>query len=110
MAPAAAPAAGLLGDTPARNYSRKLAQFNAFAAPELKRLIAEIGLSPGMRVLDAGCGTGEALPWLLEAAPSGHVVGIDLSAAHVSEARRHAGAQIEILQGQSLRWSPARHS
>jgi len=76
--------AGLLGDTPLRDYSRKLSSFNSFAKPELRALIASVGLGPGMRILDAGCGTGEALPWLLdEVNPSGSVVGIDLAAAHV---------------------------
>jgi SAM-dependent methyltransferase len=99
----APPSPGLLGDTPARNYARKLQQFNAFAAPELRRLIAGAGVNPGARILDAGCGTGEALPWLLDAAkPAGHVVGIDLAAAHVEAARRHAGANIEIQQGDLL--------
>ncbi len=102
-APAVSPA-GLLGDTPSRDYSRKLSQFNSFAQPELRRLIENLGLSPGMNVLDAGCGTGEALPWLLEEVkPSGHVVGIDLAAAHVRAARRFASADIEVLQGELLK-------
>jgi SAM-dependent methyltransferase len=96
--------AGLLGDTPSRDYSRKLSQFNSFAEPELRRLIESLGLSPGMNVLDAGCGTGEALPWLLDAVePSGHVVGIDLAAAHVDAARLCASADIEVHQGDLLR-------
>ena len=52
---------GLLGDTTARDYSRKLQLFNSFAEPELRRAIASLGLKQGMHVLDAGCGTGEAL-------------------------------------------------
>lgn len=95
--------AGLLGDTPSRDYSRKLSQFNSFAEPELRRLIASVGLKPGMRILDAGCGTGEALPWLFdEVKPSGHVVGVDLAAAHVEAARRYASADIEVYQGDIL--------
>jgi len=90
---------GLLGDTSLRDYSRKLRQFNSFAEPELRRLIAGVGLGPGMRVLDAGCGTGEALPWLLnEVNPSGSVVGIDLAAAHADAAREYASANIEVIQ------------
>jgi SAM-dependent methyltransferase len=99
----AASSAGLLGDTPLRDYSRKLSLFNAFAKPELRALIANVGLGPGMRVLDAGCGTGEALPWLLdEVNPSGSVVGIDLAAAHVDAARVYASGNIEVIQGDLL--------
>jgi SAM-dependent methyltransferase len=92
--------AGLLGDTPLRDYSRKLSSFNSFAEPELRELIGSVGLGPGMRILDAGCGTGEALPWLLdEVKPSGSVVGVDLAAAHADAARRYASANIEVIQG-----------
>jgi SAM-dependent methyltransferase len=95
--------AGLLGDTPLRDYSRKLSLFNSFAQPELRALIASVGLGPGMRVLDAGCGTGETLPWLFdEVKPSGSVVGIDLAAAHADAARRYASPNIEVFQGDLL--------
>jgi SAM-dependent methyltransferase len=86
--------AGLLGDTPARDYSRKLRLFNSFAAPELRLAIASLGLTPGMRILDAGCGTGEALQWLCDTvAPHGAVVGIDLAAAHVAAARANSSGR-----------------
>jgi SAM-dependent methyltransferase len=91
---------GLLGDTPLRDYARKLSLFNSFAEPELRALIASVGLSPGMRILDAGCGTGEALPWLLdEVGSSGSVIGVDLATAHVQAARRQAGPRVDVLQG-----------
>lgn len=86
-------APGLLGDTPQRDYGQKLRRFNAFAAPELRRLIAGLGLRPGMRVLDAGCGAGLATAWLAEqVAPGGMAVGMDLAAAHARLARAGAPA------------------
>jgi SAM-dependent methyltransferase len=94
---------GRLGDTPARDYSSKLKLFNAFAEPELRDVIASLKLQKGMRVLDAGCGTGEALQWLLEAVtPGGAVVGIDLAAAHVDAARLHLAPGMQIFQADLL--------
>jgi SAM-dependent methyltransferase len=93
----------LLGDNPDRDYSAKLRSFNAFAEPEIRALMRGLELKPGMRVLDAGCGTGEALTWLAgEVAPSGTAVGIDLAAAHVAVARRRTCANIEVRQGDLL--------
>ena len=97
-------ACGLLGDTPERDYSRKLQLFNAFAGPELRLAVAGLALTPGMRVLDAGCGTGEALEWLFDAVrPTGSVVGMDLSAAHVRLAREAAPDSVQVLQGDVTR-------
>jgi SAM-dependent methyltransferase len=93
------PPTGLLGDTTARDYADKLSKFNAFAKPELRRLIKALDLRPGMHVLDAGCGTGDALNWLLsEVTPSERVVGVDLAAAHVAAARLRVPRQIQIHQ------------
>jgi SAM-dependent methyltransferase len=95
--------AGLLGDTAARDYSHKLRLFNACAAPELRQAIAGLGLQPGMVVLDAGCGTGEALQWLSdEVGPGGQVFGIDLATAHVNAARERAPPGVQVLQADVL--------
>jgi SAM-dependent methyltransferase len=92
-------APGLLHDTAARDYSRKLRLFNAFAAPELRQAIASLSLKPGMSVLDAGCGTGEALHWLAASVqPAGRVIGLDLAAAHVAAASGSAPPDTLVLQ------------
>lgn len=97
---------GLLGDTAARDYTRKLQLFNRHAEPELRGAIASLRLEPGMKVLDAGCGSGEALQWLAEAvAPGGRVVGIDLAGAHVAAARACAPPETLVLQA-DLRHAP----
>jgi SAM-dependent methyltransferase len=89
----------LLGDNTDRDYSAKLRSFNAFAEPEIRALIRSLELKPGMDILDAGCGTGEALSWLWsEVQPSGSVVGIDLAAAHVAAAQTHASPTVQIHQ------------
>jgi len=94
---------GLLGDTATRDYSHKLSLFNAFAEPELRGLMTGLGLQPGMRVLDAGCGTGEALNWLREAVgPEGAVAGLDLSAPHLAVARSTVDASIKLFAGDLL--------
>ncbi|MEU9189682.1 methyltransferase domain-containing protein [Streptomyces sp. NPDC048484] len=49
--------------------------------------VSELGLREGDRVLDAGCGTGRALPPLREAVgPSGVVLGADLTPAMLEAA------------------------
>lgn len=101
--PQNASAGALLGDTVSRDYSSKLKAFNGFAEPELRGVLGSLNLAPGMHVLDAGCGTGEALSWLHElVGPSGTVVGVDLSAAHLEAARRHLRPTVTILQGDLL--------
>ncbi len=57
--------------------------------PAYAAAVAELGLRPGDRVLDAGCGTGRALPPLRDAVgPSGVVLGADLTPAMLHEAVR----------------------
>ncbi|MFF1676872.1 class I SAM-dependent methyltransferase [Streptomyces sp. NPDC058256] len=57
--------------------------------PAYAAAVAEIGLREGDRVLDAGCGTGRALPPLRAAVgPSGVVLGADLTPAMLEAAVR----------------------
>ncbi|MEV5979539.1 class I SAM-dependent methyltransferase [Streptomyces sp. NPDC052114] len=57
--------------------------------PAYQAAVAELGLREGARVLDAGCGTGRALPALREAVgASGVVLGVDLTPAMLEAATR----------------------
>jgi SAM-dependent methyltransferase len=95
---------GLLGDTATRDYSRKLKLFNAYAETELRQAVASLELTPGMQILDAGCGTGEALEWLRDAVtPGGIVVGIDLASAHIDSARARISPETLVMQADLLK-------
>ncbi|WP_406301612.1 class I SAM-dependent methyltransferase [Streptomyces sp. NBC_00885] len=57
--------------------------------PAYAAAVAELGLRPGDAVLDAGCGTGRALPPLRSAVgPRGTVIGADLTPAMLDAALR----------------------
>lgn len=57
--------------------------------PVFEAAVADLGLRPGDRVLDAGCGTGRALPPLRAAVgPSGIVIGADVTPAMLEAAVR----------------------
>jgi SAM-dependent methyltransferase len=102
---------GLLGDTSARDYSRKLNLFNACAETELRLAIASLKLVPGMKLLDAGCGTGEALGWLRgQVATEDVVVGMDLASAHTRAAYAGSGSAALIVQADLLKPPLARAS
>ena len=57
--------------------------------PAYAAAVADLGLRPGDRVLDAGCGTGRALaPLRAAVGPSGVVAGVDLTPAMLQAAVR----------------------
>jgi SAM-dependent methyltransferase len=63
---------------------------------------AVLALQPlhGGTVLDAGCGTGRALPFLRHAVgPGGRVVGLDLTPEMLAEAVARRGAEADLVQG-----------
>ncbi|MFF2846030.1 class I SAM-dependent methyltransferase [Streptomyces sp. NPDC058001] len=65
--------------------------------PAYRAAVGELGLRPGDRVIDAGCGTGRALPALRDAVgPSGVVLGADLTPAMLKAAVR-AGRNAHAL-------------
>lgn len=57
--------------------------------PAYAAAVTDLGLRPGAAVLDAGCGTGRALPALREAVgPEGRVLGADLTPEMLDQAVR----------------------
>lgn len=60
--------------------------------PQESVLIQRYGLGPGIRILDAGCGTGEGTSRLAEMFPQAQVLGVDILDPHLESARaRFAG-------------------
>jgi SAM-dependent methyltransferase len=76
--------------------------FTKGTAQEVAFLVAELGLAPGMRVLDVGCGPGRHARAL--AAQGIEVHGVDISERFVDLARRDAptGATFERLDARRL--------
>ncbi|MGO4430123.1 class I SAM-dependent methyltransferase, partial [Streptomyces sp. MCAF7] len=68
--------------------------------PAYAAAVADLGLRPGDAVLDAGCGTGRALPALRAAVgPTGTVLGADATPAMLSaavHADRHRDAALAL--------------
>jgi len=56
---------------------------------DYRRALEEVAIPAGAVVLDAGCGPGSFLPWLVEAVgATGRVTGLDLAPEHVTAARQ----------------------
>jgi demethylmenaquinone methyltransferase/2-methoxy-6-polyprenyl-1,4-benzoquinol methylase len=69
---------------------------NRFQEPEARALIAGLGLPPGSRGLDVGCGVGLYTLWLAEAVgPGGRVMGIEPTAERVQAARELVGGRLD---------------
>lgn len=59
--------------------------------PSTESLLATIGIQPGMQIVDIGCGIGLVTCALAQrVGPTGHVVGLDMSAAQLEVARHEA--------------------
>jgi SAM-dependent methyltransferase len=69
----------------------RLRILHALYGPGTRRVLLEAGLNRGMRVADLGCGVGMVTALLADLVGSeGRVVGIDLSAAQLAQARVRA--------------------
>ncbi|MCP2246562.1 class I SAM-dependent methyltransferase [Lentzea aerocolonigenes] len=74
-------------DRAARGYDL-LVGLNPGYHQALRRSARALGLRPGMRVLDLGCGTGASTAALVAAVPGLEVVAVDASEGMLSRARR----------------------
>jgi demethylmenaquinone methyltransferase/2-methoxy-6-polyprenyl-1,4-benzoquinol methylase len=72
-----------------------------------RRLIRQLALHPGGRVLDIACGTGLNFPFIQEAiGPAGRLVGVDLTPAMLAEADRrmaaHRWRNVTLLEANAM--------
>jgi demethylmenaquinone methyltransferase/2-methoxy-6-polyprenyl-1,4-benzoquinol methylase len=76
--------------------------------PIRERAVAALGLRPGMRVLDVGCGTGLSLPLLRQAvADEGRVWGVEhspeMAARALQRVAAHRWDNVAVVQGAAQR-------
>jgi SAM-dependent methyltransferase len=75
-------------------FTVALERMNRFHEPEMRAIIAGLGLPAGSRGIDVGCGVGLYTLWLAEAVgPNGRVLGIEPTAERIEAARALTAAQ-----------------
>ena len=66
-------------------------------SPRLAAVVEALPLSPGLRVLEIGCGPGAAARAVAGRVGNGHVLGIDRSSKAIAQAI--AGSRVEMASG-----------
>ena len=93
----------------AEPFTNVLERMNRFQEPEARTIIADLGLPPGSRGVDVGCGVGLYTLWLAEAVgPEGRVLGIEPNVERVEAARALVGPtlfppRLEFREGDALK-------
>jgi len=79
--------------------------------PKFEQAVRELAPPPGSRVLDAGCGTGRAIPSLRQAVGvNGLVLALDATPEMLAEARRlgrDCQSNLVLADGQAMPFRPA---
>jgi SAM-dependent methyltransferase len=79
----------------------------SFVKPLRQRAVQKLGLKPGNRVLDVGCGPGGSFPYLVDAVTeSGQVIGVEISPEAVINAqqrvRKHGWTNVHVMTADAL--------
>ena len=74
------------------------------------RAVERLGLAPGARVVEVGCGTGRNLSRLeARVGPSGHIVGVDITPEMLSRSQRLSRARgwtnVDLIEADARTWS-----
>ena len=84
-----------------RVWTERQAFMDRLLAPVSTALFASVDITPGMRAIDIGCGTGgTTLELARRAGPGGHVLGLDISAPMLARARDRtpAGTPVDFIE------------
>ena len=84
-----------------QRWAERQAAQDVLLKPVADLVVDRAGLKPGERVIDVGCGSGAtAIAFAREVAPSGHVLGVDISGPMLERARQSApkGLPVEFVQ------------
>jgi len=80
-----------------QRWAARQAEQDFVLKPVADLVIDRAKLKPGERVIDVGCGSGAtAIAFAREVAPSGHVLGVDISSPMLERARQSAPKDLSI--------------
>jgi ubiquinone/menaquinone biosynthesis C-methylase UbiE len=91
------------GNYPLENHAGEIERLRIQGdamAPDTRIMLERIGVGPGWRCLDIGCGPRGITDLLSErVGASGRVVGLDMDEKHLAHARKAARANVEFMRG-----------